>query len=139
MLYGIQPDQIKVVWPEVEPWISAACKRNRGKYDAQDILAGLLSGTDQLWIWRSPTAYAVGITRLSNYPRCKVCAVRIVTGTNSAEWRLQTLATIEQWARTNGCASMELVARKGWARHLKDYDMTHVMLEKHLSKELEYV
>lgn len=132
MLYGIQSDQIHAVWTEVEPWIAAACARNRGKYDAQDILAGLLSGEDQLWIWRSPTAYAIGVTRLSNYPKCKVCAVRIVTGTNSIEWREQTLRVIEDWARANGCASMELIARKGWARHLKDYDMTHVYLEKTL-------
>ena len=132
MLHAIQPHQIGDVWWEVLPWIEASCRRNRGKYDAGDILDGLFSGEDQLWIWRSPTAFAVGITRISNYPKCKVCAVRIVTGTNSAEWREQTLHAIEDWARQNGCASMELITRKGWARHLKEYEMTHVYLEKKL-------
>lgn len=132
MLYGIPASQIAEVWAEVCPWIAAACKRNRGKFDEADILAGLLSGEDQLWIWRSAAAYAVGVTRLSNYPKCRVCSIRIVTGTNSAEWRDEALPLIEGWAKENGCKAMELVARPGWARRVKGYDMTHVYLEKSL-------
>ncbi|PVX77165.1 hypothetical protein [Paraburkholderia unamae] len=131
MLYGIQKHLIDEVWDEVRPWIAAACKRNRGKYDENDIRIGLLEGEDQLWIWRTETAYAIGITRLCNYPKQRVCTIRIVTGTNAAEWQDQAMPVIRQWAKANGCAAMELCARKGWARRLKKqgFEMTHVYLE----------
>lgn len=134
MLYGIQAAEIDAVWEEVRPWIDAACKRNRGKYDANDIKAGLLTGEDQLWIWKTPTAFAVGITRLANYPKQRVCTIRIVTGTNAAEWQEQAMETIEQWAKASGCQAMELCARPGWARRMRGrgFETTHLYLEKAL-------
>jgi hypothetical protein len=134
MLYGIQIAEIEAVWPEVRPWIEAACKRNRGKYDAADILAGLLTGEDQLWIWKSPTAFAVGITRLANYPKQRVCLIRIVTGTNASEWQQPAMETIEQWAKASGCHAMELCARPGWSRRMRaqGYEETHRFIEKAL-------
>lgn len=132
MLYGIQPNEIEAAWVEVRPWIQAACRRNRGKYDAADIYTGLVNGDDQLWIWKSPDAFGVGITRVVVYPKQSVCSIRIVTGTNAQVWRDECVATIEAWAKAKGCAAMELVARPGWARRLKGYDMTHVYLEKAL-------
>lgn len=132
MLYGIQPAEINAVWEEVCPWIEAACARNRGKFDARDIHEGLLSGVDQLWIWKTTTAFAVGITRISSYPKQRVCTIRIVTGRNRREWEGECIRTIEAWAKANGCESMELQARPGWGRALPDYEMTHVYLEKRL-------
>jgi hypothetical protein len=131
MLYGIQTAEIDAVWPEVRPWIEAACKRNRGKYDALDIKAGLLSGEDQLWIWKSPTAFAVGVTRLANYPKQRVCTIRIVTGTNATEWQGPAMETIKRWAKEAGCHAMELCARKGWERRLRSegFECTHVYIE----------
>ncbi|NUY33299.1 hypothetical protein F0160_22705 [Paraburkholderia sp. JPY303] len=134
MLYGIQRTEIDAVWGEVRPWIEASCRRNRGKYDAEDIKAGLLSGEDQLWIWKSPTAFAVGITRLANYPKQRVCTIRIVTGTNAAEWQRPAMEAIEEWARSNGCNAMELCARAGWSRRMRaqGYEETHRFIEKAL-------
>lgn len=134
MLYGIQCTEIESVWEEVRPWIESSCRRNRGKYDADDIKAGLLTGEDQLWIWKSPTAFAVGITRLANYPKQRVCTIRIVTGTNAAEWQQPAMETIEKWARSNGCHAMELCARIGWSRRMKaqGYVETHRFIEKAL-------
>ena len=132
MLYGIPAHLVDEVWDEVRPWIAAACKRSRGKFDENDIRIGLLERDDQLWIWRSPTAYAVGITRILPYPKQKVCTIRIVTGRNRKEWEKECIAQMEQWAKAQGCAAMELQARPGWESALPDYDKTHVYLEKQL-------
>jgi hypothetical protein len=131
MLYGIQRSEIDAVWPEVRPWLMRACATSRGKFDAEDIRAGLLAGDDQLWIWKTPTAFAVGITRISTYPKQRVCTLRIVTGENMDEWALPCIDTIERWAKQNGCDAMELQARPGWERLLsrRGYDKTHVYLE----------
>lgn len=134
MLYGIQRGEIDAVWPEVRPWIAAACKRSRGKFDAEDVKARLFKGVDQLWIWKSPTAFAVGITSIENYPKQDVCTIRIVTGTNAAEWELSAMDTIRCWAKANGCSSMSLCARPGWAKRLRSqgFEQTHVFLEQSL-------
>jgi hypothetical protein len=132
MLYGIPFTSIDDVWDEVRPWIEAACVRSRGKFDANDIRIGLLERDDQLWIWRSETAYAVGVTRITKYPKKTVCTIRIVTGRNRREWEKECIAQIECWAKSQGCDAMELQARPGWKKALPDYDMTHVYLEKEL-------
>lgn len=134
MLYGIQPAEINAVWEDVRALIEDACTTTRGKFDAEDIRAGLLTGEDQLWIWRTATAFAVGITRLANYPKQRVCTLRIVTGNNMEEWFEPCLETIERWAKANGCHAMEFQARPGWKRFLsgRGYDHTHSYLEKSL-------
>jgi hypothetical protein len=132
MLYGIPSHAVDDVWEEVRPWIAAACKTSRGKFDENDIRIGLLERDDQLWIWRSPTAYAVGVTRIISYPKHRVCSIRIVTGRHRREWEKECIAQMERWAKAQGCAAMELQARRGWVKTLPDYDMTHVYLEKTL-------
>lgn len=136
MLYGIQKHLVDEVWDEVRPWIAAACKTSRGKFDENNIRIGLLEGEDQLWIWRTETAYAVAITRLINYPKQRVCTIRIVTGRNRSEWQVPAMETIERWAKANGCQAMELQARPGWwrgfLRRLGGYEMTHLYCEKPL-------
>jgi hypothetical protein len=132
MLFAIPHTAVDAVWDEVCPWISAACKRSRGKFDEKDIKRGLLDREDQLWIWKSPTAYAVGITRIVHYPKQKVCTIRIVTGRNRKEWERECMQQIEAWAKSEGCHAMELQARPGWEKSLPDYAKTHVYLEKPL-------
>jgi hypothetical protein len=132
MLYGIPAHVVDDVWDEVRPWIAAACKRSRGKFDENDIRIGLLERDDQLWIWRTETAYAVGVTRIVVHPKKKVCAIRLVTGRNRREWEKECIARIESWAKSQGCEAMELQARPGWKSVLPDYDMTHIVLEKRL-------
>ena len=134
MLYGIPAHLVDEVWDEVRPWIAAACKTSRGKFDENDIRIGCLEREDQLWIWRTETAFAVGITRIVNYPKKSVCSLRIVTGRNMKEWYLPCLETIEKWAKANGCHAMEFQARPGWERMIRPlgYDKTHLYLEREI-------
>lgn len=134
MLQGIPAHLVDDVWDEVRPWLVAACKRSRGKFDENDIRVGLLERDDQLWIWRTSTAFAVGITRIINYPKQRVCQIRIVTGRNRREWEGECISVIEQWAKAQGCHAMELQARSGWGKVLsrRGYEKTHVYLERPL-------
>lgn len=132
MLYGIAAHLVDEVWEDVRPWIEAACATSRGKFDANDIRIGLLERNDQLWIWRTETAFAVGVTRILIYPKQKVCSIRIATGRNRHEWQKACVQQLEAWAKSQGCDAMELQARPGWEKALPDYDKTHVYLEKAL-------
>ncbi len=59
----------------------------------------------------------------------KVASIRFATGEHAHEW-VHLIAEIEAWAKANGCGKVEAMARKGWAKRLPDYRMTHVLLEK---------
>lgn len=59
----------------------------------------------------------------------KRCRLPVCTGDDAKGW-VHLFAQIEDWARREGCVKFDLIARKGWAKHLPDYRMTHVVLEK---------
>lgn len=132
MLYGIEAHDIDRVWPAVAHDIEESAKTSRGKFVAEDIYNELKGKTCQLWVWESATARGVFITQIHNYKRNRVCWIRIATGHNYQEWIAEVMQTIEAWAKENGCEAMELLARPGWTKILKDYEMTHIYLEKAL-------
>ena len=61
----------------------------------------------------------------------KLCTIKFWTGENSLEW-LHLMEDLEAWAKHEGCTRIIGVMRKGWAKRLPDYRMTHVYLEKDL-------
>lgn len=132
MLFGIQVAELPGVWPFVCDDLEAASKTSRGKWDLADIRAQLESGECQLWVWQTDTAHACIVTQIRNYAKNRCCWIRVATGENYKEWADIAIERLEAWARANGCDAMELVARPGWQRVLKGYDMTHVYLEKSL-------
>lgn len=131
-LYGIPAPKVEGVWGEIYPLIHAACERGR-IYHAEDIFAGLMERRMQLWVARREgKIIALAVTSISEMPRRKICELLIGTGTGREEWQHHR-HTIEQWAKSQGCAAMYCLARKGWARVFNDYRMTHVLLEKELA------
>lgn len=133
-LVGMPAADVDAVWPLVEPLIAAATARSRGKEDAESIRAGLRTRELQLWIaaWRD-AIMALAVTEIVRHPRKTCCRIRICTGRGRQAWQ-HHLATIERWARANGCQAMELVARPGWSRVLArhGYETTHLFCEKEL-------
>ena len=45
---------------------------------------------------------------------------------------MHLISEVEDWARTQGCDIMEAEARPGWARSMKEYKKTRIILEKWL-------
>jgi hypothetical protein len=58
----------------------------------------------------------------------------VLTACGGADMRrwLPLLATIESYARDEGCACVRIYGRKGWARVLDGYETQHVILRKEL-------
>lgn len=61
--------------------------------------------------------------------RC--CMIRFCSGEGANDW-LHLLVKIELWAKAEGCKFLDMDARKGWAKHLPDYKVTHWVLQKAL-------
>lgn len=127
---GIPSAKVPEIWPFAEELVSSAVERS-GELSAQDILDALLSRNMQLWAAFDNGLKAIAVTEIQVLPRKKLGSILICTGEGRKEWEY-ALSIIEDWARSEGCTGMKLLARPGWERVLKDYRKTHVLLEKEL-------
>lgn len=132
-LIGIPSAEIDAVWPLAEPLIAGACRRGRHKDAPDDIRRALKACDLQLWLAWDGAIAALAVTQIATHPRKTCCRIRICTGRERRSWEAH-IATIEAWAKAQGCAAMELIARPGWSRILRrhGYDITHVFCEKEL-------
>lgn len=134
-LVQIPPEAARQTWTLVEAWVADATGRSNGRFTPEAILAEIEAGNQQLWIvWdnEKAEARAVGVSQLLAYPTgMKVADIIILTGEGRKDWK-HVLASLEEWAKGQGCGISQVLARRGWARELPDYKMSHVLLEKRL-------
>lgn len=132
-LLQVAPDKIGAVWPHVQKHLESMAERSRGKVTAEDIAALCASGHMTLWVVLDDdgTHLATAATELFDYPRKRVCRITGLVGEHFDKW-LHHIEDIENWARSQGCMAMQNLARKGWARKVPDYVLTHVLLERDL-------
>ncbi len=135
-LVGVQPDQIRVLWPYVREWFELVEKSSKGRESSVQLLHAVEQGQTQCWVWW-PTQNeikAVCLTEIVIHPERKVCRIRACVGRDRSEWLAAALPTIEAWAESVGCDEVEPVARIGWERDLKalGYRKFHVLMSKRL-------
>lgn len=129
--YGVPSDKIDAVWPHVQLLVSNACLMSRGRYQSDDIKVFCKEKKTQLWIaTENGLPLAVFVTEIINYPRKKYARVMITTGKDREKWIDLMRDEIEGFAKSQGADGVESLTREGWARVFKDYEKTHVLLEK---------
>lgn len=113
--------QLHLAWPILWPMLEAAVKRSPDFSQAQpgarpDLLAELLAERAQLWgIGENGQAVAGVVTKITTEPE-KRCLLWLVGGSRVKEWAADFMATVEPWARSQGCVAVWGCGRKGWAR-----------------------
>lgn len=132
-IYKLEPEHLPKVWSFLEKHLQSVVDRSHGDWTLEAIFNAMGNGALQLWmVWDGNEAKAVVGTELATTETDhKICTMRFCAGDDSPRW-LHLLDIIEDWARHQGCRRMEAVARKGWAKRLADYKMTHVHLMKDL-------
>mgnify|MGYP006956549928 FL=1 len=144
-LVGIPRDAINKVWSKVENDIIAALDRSGNWANSTYFYDRCKEGKYQLWVlWDKdePTDvkkyYGIVVTEIIQRQLQKCCLIKIMTGHHREKWQ-HLLKDIEVWAALNNCDKMELMARPGWERILKNfkYSKSHVLLEKPLKKQKE--
>ena len=119
------------VWPKVCDLIYVAMKRGAVS-SFKPVHDSVLAGAALLWLaWDGSKVHAAAVTELHKTEWRKVCVIVGCGGTDMKLW-LHLLDGIEAFARAEGCDAMRIIGRKGWARVLKDYRVTRVILEKEL-------
>ena len=131
-LHLVTPDRVEEVYPLIKDRFDAAVSTSNGRVLPEDVLALLIEGRLQLWVvldGDKPLAVVIG--EITIFPRLKDYRLICCVGEHREKW-LHHLETIEDWARSMGCTLGTAVARKGWVRLLKDYKLSHVLLERAL-------
>lgn len=112
--------------------IHRAVKRT-GLSHSQDIEYDILHGDGLLWLaWNGEAIEAAAATSLVETDTHKVCILTACGGVRMPRW-VRFMKTIEDYARSEGCASVRIYGRKGWQRVLEGYGTKHVILEKGLT------
>lgn len=128
---GVLANEISALWARVEPMIA----RGLGSEETTDqVLECLLLKLAQLWtVMEGDDLKAVVVTEICILKDgSKVCNVWAAAGSGINRW-LGYMATIEAWAKENGCRAVVVDrARIGWRRLMRDYKITHVTLEKEI-------
>lgn len=133
VLQKVPIEHAQSVIPHVLDRLTAIVNRSGDRYSVAALAQLIVSGEFQLWVIGDDAVKAVLLTELFFAPSGKkVASIRAATGDGAEGW-LHLLPELEAWAKSEGCHCIEAVARKGWARRLTDYKMTHVILEKELT------
>jgi hypothetical protein len=96
-----------------------------------DVIADIESGQAIAWlISDGASVRGVVVTQILEGSKAKQLFIRHVAGEGVADW-LHFLETIETWARSIGCQTIELIGREGWER-LLGWNRQAVLLRKDL-------
>ena len=132
-LQAIPPRNLGDVFPMVSPLLESIAERSNGRYSVPGMLDRFARGDWILWVVWDGSVKAVVATELyHDVSGMLCCMIRFATGREASKWA-HLIDEIEEWARANGCKRLDMLARKGWAKHLPDYKMSHVFLEKDLT------
>jgi len=124
----------------ISEWLAPAMEHSAGESTLEDILNKLESGVALCWMYTNEEdkPITVSVTEIIQYGRKKVCHIITTTG----DWKAahETHDIMEQFAISNGCNSVMVWGRPGWARELvkynfdsgRKYEQSYVVLEMKL-------
>ena len=112
-----------------KPWIEDALDNSAPSHYFEDIRVMLLNGDATLW----STQNGCVVTCFTTFPAGKMLQMWLMGG-DFEEVYNERNASIEAFARENGCTTLFINGRKGWERRMKDrgYDFASVVLTKEL-------
>ena len=134
----IPTNKVEQVWSFAVKDVADALAKSNGYARAEHIKKEILDNKMQLWIlWDSETKeyYGVCVTEIIQRPLQRCLNIKIMTGRHRDKWQ-HLIKHVEEFAWHNNCDLLELVARPGWKKILKQYGYkeSHVLLEKKKEK-----
>jgi hypothetical protein len=128
-LLCVDPKQNAEFWPYVEPLLRPAIE-NVGLSDFDEFAADVLRGDALLWLAvDGGKIKAAASTVLRKIGQDKVCVLTACGGHGMHEW-LPLIEKIEAFAHAEGCKSLRIYGREGWARALEGYRKMAIVIEK---------
>ena len=110
-------EHIPVVWDSIKEYAEGCAKYTFGRFTADDMLEGLLTKDQQLWIaFDDDGIYAFWVTEVSEYPQKRALLMHFVGGKNIKAWGKIGLKQLQKFARDTGCTTIESYGRPGWEK-----------------------
>ena len=132
----IPADAVPKLWHMAAKLLEICTSRTHGATTPEAELQHIMASKKQLWLIvdqdTKADPLAAGITSLQKNEDGSLTAnIEFLGGENMKQW-FSLKGTFEDWAKAEGCSDIRLWARKGWARHLDDFTITHYMMRKEL-------
>lgn len=108
-------------WPIAKEYLSKSIEMSHGAFDADDVYKMIENRDAQLWGIHEGELKAVAVTMIMNYPKQKRLRLFLLGGDDMSQWEQLVSDTFDAYALEQGCAGVELLGRRGWARNLKQF------------------
>tara|TARA_R100000900_G_scaffold102223_1_gene79203 strand:- start:101 stop:514 length:414 start_codon:yes stop_codon:yes gene_type:complete len=113
----VPKEHIPVVWDNIKEYAAGCAKYTFGRFTAEDMLEGLLTKDQQLWIaFDNVSIHAFWVTEVITYPQIKTLVMHFVGGKNIKAWGNIGLKQLQEFARDTGCSKIESYGRPGWEK-----------------------
>lgn len=137
-LIQIPPEAVPRIWPMAAPMLARAVEFTGGYTTLDKEFEHICAKLKQLWFviddeGGNQKPVAAGVTSIQKNEDGSLTAnVELFGGENMKAW-FSLKDQFEQWAKIEGCKDIRLWARKGWAKHLSDFKLTHYIMRKELT------
>jgi hypothetical protein len=127
----VDPAQVEKIWPHVAHLIRRAMERGgMGRFD--DVERDVLGANAYLWLAIDEGAVlAAAVTQVTQQQDHRLCIIVACGGRDFTRWGY-LIEGLEDYARAENCARIEIAGRPGWLRLLPDYRLAKIVIRKDL-------
>lgn len=139
-LIQIPPDStdgqspLQVMWPMLAPLLQKAVDYSDGATTLEETAQDLVAKRKQLWVvvTDDKAVKAALVSNLQRFSTGIVQASILLLGGEQGHLKdiMKLLPEFEAWAKTEGCNRVRFLLRKGWAKHLPEYDLAAYVMVK---------
>lgn len=116
----VLPEDYDNFWHLIQEYMDGAAKYTYGRFTVEDILEGLKTKDQQLWIAYDDKVYGAVVTEIAEYPQMKSLVMHFTGGIELPKWKDEMLALLRRFAKDQGCKTIESFGRTGWKRIFKN-------------------
>lgn len=130
--WRLPADHVDFVWAVAGPLLEKATDLDR-KCTLEQLHHDLVQARAQLWLAvRDQVIEGALVTAIAIYPDRKICQLVFCGGSDVSFW-VKYRTDVEGFALENGCASMEIVGRRGWGRLCPDFEEIGTIYAKEIA------
>jgi len=114
--------EVDVIWHRVKEYFDGAAEYTYGRYTAKDIRNKVKNNPNtQLWIaHEGAEIFGFVLTEPTEYPQLKALVMHFTGGIELNKWKPDMLKTIQGYAHSTGCDTIESLGRSGWGKIFKE-------------------
>ena len=132
----VSPDDVPYIWEKIHDHLVSMTPHSEGELEPDDFYEAISEGEMQLWIaLEEKELLASMVTQIVTYPRKRVLRIISISGDDMYKW-IDYIPTVEDWALSLGCTSLECWGRKGWLKVLKDWKCSYHIITKDLTARM---